>query len=510
MPCSTKAPYDVTSLRLERHVVDREVYQRTLGRFRAAGIRLPTFTQLAKPSSIPSAITRALAGVKPDEAHPLNLFRVHWYNRAARTDQVAVPVHVVLPSELTGVDARIVVALGDTFPMIRAHKVLAAFGCLAPRVITGQFDPTRNRAVWPSTGNYCRGGVAISRLMGSRGVAVLPEGMSRERFAWLEEWVSDPEDIIRTPGTESNVKEIYDKCAELSADDPDNVIFNQFSEFGNHLVHYLCTGSALQAVFESIRQATPGLRLSAFVSASGSAGTLGAGDYLKDHYGSKIVAAEALECPTMLANGFGAHNIQGIGDKHIPLIHNVMNTDLVVGVSDRATDQLSLLFTADAGVEHLRRRRHIGEPALNSLPAFGLSSICNVLAAVKAAKYLGLGADDVVITVATDGAEMYDSERQRIAARDFPDGFGPVDAAEVFGRWMLAAATDHVLETTLRDRERIFNLGYFTWVEQQGVSLADFLSRRDQRFWTGLRDLLPAWDAMIEEFNERTGVEAGR
>jgi cysteine synthase len=496
---------EVASLGLERHVVDREVYGRAVGRFREAGILLPTFTELAEPGSIPAGIWGSLAGVKADEANPRNLFRVHWYNDGARTDLAAVPVHVVLPSEFTGVRARIVVAVGDVFPMIRAHKVLAAYGCLAPRVITGQFDPTRDRAVWPSTGNYCRGGVAISRLMGCRGVAVLPEGMSRERFAWLEDWVADPGDIIRTPGTESNVKEIYDKCAELSAD-PGNVIFNQFSEFGNHLVHYLCTGRALQAVFESMAETEPGLRLRAFTSASGSAGTLGAGDYLKEQYGAKIVAVEALECPTMLANGFGEHNIQGIGDKHIPLIHNVMNTDMVAGISDRATDQLSVLFAAGEGIEYLRARRRVPEPALAALPAFGLSSICNILAAVKAAKYLRLGPDDVVMTVATDGAAMYGSERERIAARDFPGGFEMADAAEAFGRWMLAAGTDNLLETTLADRERIFNLGYYTWVEQQGIPLPEFEERRDQRFWVGLRDLLPAWDAMIAEFNERTGL----
>jgi cysteine synthase len=495
----------VSSLGLERDVVDSEVYRRTVQRFREAGILLPTFAQLAAPDSIPAALKHSLAAVKADEADPRNLFRVHWYNDVERTGQAAVPAHVVLPGELTGVDARIVVAIGDLFPMIRAHKVLAAYGCLAPRIVTGQFDPTRHRAVWPSTGNYCRGGVAISRLMGCRGVAVLPEGMSRERFTWLEDWVTGPDDIIRTPGTESNVKEIYDKCAELSAD-PGNVIFNQFAEFGNHLVHYLCTGTALSAVFESMTETEPGLRLRAFTSASGSAGTLGAGDYLKERYGSKTVAVEALECPTMLANGFGEHNIQGIGDKHIPLIHNVMNTDLVAAISDRATDQLSVLFAAEEGMEYLRGRRGVPSVVLDALPAFGLSSICNILAAVKTAKYLGLGPDDVVLTVATDGAQMYASERERIAVRDFPRGFGPVDAGEVFGRWMLGAGTDHLLETTLADRNRIFNLGYYTWVEQQGVSLADFESRRHQRFWTGLRDLLPAWDARIEEFNQRTGL----
>ena len=497
------------SLGLEQQVVDRGVYRRTVGRFREAGIVLPSFAELAAPVSIPPGIRHALAGVKADAADPRNLFRVHWYNDRGRTGQAAVPVHVVVPGELTGVEARIVVAIGELFPMIRAHKVLAAYGCLVPRIVSGQFDPTRDRAVWPSTGNYCRGGIAISRLMGCRGVAVLPGGMSRERFAWLEDWVSDPGDIIRTPGTESNVKEIYDKCAELSGD-PGNVIFNQFSEFGNHLIHYLCTGRALGAVFESMAETEPGLRLRAFTSASGSAGTLAAGDYLKERYGTKIVAVEALECPTMLANGYGEHNIQGIGDKHIPLIHNVMNTDLVAAVSDRATDQLSVLFSAREGIEYLRARRRVPEPFLEALPAFGLSSICNILAAVKTAEYLRLGPDDVIITVATDGARMYGSERERIAARDFPDGLGHLDAAEVFARWMLAVGIDHMLETTLADRDRIFNLGYYTWVEQQRVSLPDFEARRDQRFWTGLRGLLPTWDAMIGEFNERTGLAAAR
>src|SRR5579864_7480360 len=206
------------TLGLEDHIVDRDVYDRTVARFREARIVLPTFAQLADPSRIPTSVRDALAGVKPDEAHPLNLFRVHWYNDGSRTGQVTVPEHVVLPSSLTGVDAQIVVAFGDRFPMIHAHKVLAAYGCLAPRIVTGQFDPTSHRAIWPSTGNYCRGGVAISRVMGCRGVAVLPEGMSRERFDWLDRWVADPSDIIRTPGTESNVKEIYDECNRLAAD----------------------------------------------------------------------------------------------------------------------------------------------------------------------------------------------------------------------------------------------------------------------------------------------------
>ncbi len=490
---------------LEDHVVDEEVYERTVARFKERKILLPTFAELAQPRLIAADIRRALASVGADDTDPLNLFRAHWYNDADRVTPSLVPGHVVLPKALTGVDARIVVLLGDRFPMIGAHKVLASYGCLVPRLVTGQFDPTSQRAVWPSTGNYCRGGVAIARIMSCRGVAVLPEAMSRERFAWLENWVADPSDIISTPGSESNVKEIYDRAAELALD-PANVIFNQFSEFGNHLVHYLCTGRAFGDVFEHLRETAPSLRLSAFVSASGSAGTLGAGDYLKESYGARIVAVEALECPTMLYNGFGEHNIQGIGDKHIPFIHNVHNTDIVTAVSDRATDRLAVLFGSRPGRAFLAARRLVPDETIAALDHFGLSSICNVLAAVKTAKYLDLGPDDVLMTVATDGADMYESERTRITARDYSEGFDDADAAEAFGQFMLGVATDDLIETTSRERERIFNLGYFTWVEQQGVSTEDFVARREQSYWTALRDLLPAWDDLIRKFNDRTGV----
>ncbi len=498
------------TLGLEEHVVDRDVYDRTVTRFRQAGVLLPTFAQLADPAGIPARAGAALAGVGPDEPHPLNLFRSHWYNDADRVSVAAVPGHVVLPPELTGVEAPIVVAIGAWFPMIGSHKVLAAYACLAPRVITGQFDPGSHRAVWPSTGNYCRGGVAISRLLRCRGVAVLPEGMSRERFDWLGDWVADPADIIRTPGTESNVKEIYDKCAELSAD-PQNVIFNQFAEFGNYLAHYLITGQAMSHVFERLAQDRPELRLRAFVSATGSAGTIGAGDYLKERYGAAIAAVEAAQCPTMLRNGFGEHNIQGIGDKHIPLIHNVGSTDFVIAVSDRATDHLSLVFSEPAGLSYLRGRRRAGEETLAALPLFGLSSIANIVAAVKLARYLELGPQDVIATVATDGAAMYPSERVRIAARDFPGGFDEIAAAEAFGQWMLAAGSavpGELLETTRTDRRRIFDLGYYTWVEQQGVPVEQFAARWQPSFWTGLRGKLAAWDEMITEFNGRTGVTA--
>ena len=399
-------------------------------------------------------------------------------------------------------------ALGERFPMIGAHKVLAAYACLVPRIVAGRFDPSAQRAVWPSTGNYCRGGVAISRILGCRGVAVLPEGMSAERFEWLDQWVADPADVIRTPGSESNVKEIYDRCAELERD-PANVIVNQFSEFGNYLGHYLCTGRALERVFEDLRASEPDLRLAAFVAGSGSAGTLGAGDHLKEAFGARIAVVEPVECPTLLYNGYGAHNIQGIGDKHIPLIHNIMNGDLVVGVSDEITDALDLLFNSGEGQAYLMARKGWSAALVDSLASLGLSGIANLLGAIKTARRLELDERDVVITVATDSARLYQSERDKWRAARYPDGFDEVDAAEIFGAHLASPDGDHLLETTQRDRRRIFNLGYFTWVEQQGVALADFDRRKDQRFWRGLRGLLPVWDEMIERFNRETGL-AGR
>jgi cysteine synthase len=488
---------------LGRELVDGEVYEHAVKRFREEGIALPTFAQLADPATVPAPIRSALRTVGPGEAHPLNLWRVHWHNSATDPRRtVDVPEHLVLPSSLTGVDVPIVILLGNRFPMIGAHKVLAAYGCLAPRVITGQFDPTAHRAVWPSTGNYARGGVAISRIMGCRGIAVLPEHMSRARFDWLDAWVSDPADIIRTPGSESNVKEIYDACAELGRD-PGNVVLNQFCEFGNHLAHWLVTGRALERVatstpFEAGR--------AVFVSATGSAGTIGAGDYLKERIGATVVAAEALECPTMLYNGFGEHNIQGIGDKHIPLIHNVTNTDVVTAVSDKSTDALDVLFNTATGRAYLVDRQGVPADVAGRLGDLGLSSICNVLASIKVARRLGLDRRDLVLTVATDGAVLYDAEREERLAAGWPDGFDERSAARLFGEHLAGIGDDHVLELTQVERTRIFNLGYFTWVEQQGVSLDDFEARRSQAFWRSLRDLLPAWDELIAGFNARTGA----
>ncbi len=486
---------------LADRVVDDAALANTAARFRERGIALPTFAQLADPSSF--SHDERVGDADPHGPDARNLWRVHWYNDL-HGNRVAVPDHVVLPSSLTGVESPIIVVFGDRFPMITAHKVLAAYACLAPRVVTGQFDPTRHRAIWPSTGNYARGGIAISRIMASRGVAILPEGMSQERFDWLERWCENPaDDVIRTFGTESNVKEIYDACNEL-AKDPGNFILNQFSEFGNHLGHYTVTGRALGHVFETVRDASSrDLRLAAFTSATGSAGTIAAGDRLKDDYGALIVAVEALECPTMLENGYGEHNIQGIGDKHIPLIHNVMNTDVVCAISDVATDELDMLWNTTEGQEYLARSKGISQVLIDALTHFGFSSTCNVLAAIKTAKLHDLGADDALITVATDGGALYPSERAKLLATRYRGEYSHTDAAEAFGQHLGHVSTEHMIDMTEADRRRVFQLGYYTWVEQQGTPFEMFEQRRSQDFWRGLRRYVGVWDEMIENMNAR-------
>ncbi|GGE61292.1 pyridoxal-phosphate dependent enzyme [Actibacterium pelagium] len=484
---------------LEDTIVDRDAYERNVEHLHERGVVLPKISQLADPVGQLSDRMEALNAADPDAADPLNLFRVHWHNGDDRKSLADVPEHLVLGEDLTGVKAKIVVALGNRFPMIDCHKVLAAYGCLIPRLMSGVFDATRHRAVWPSTGNYCRGGVAIANLLGCRSVAVLPEGMSQERFDWLNAWLADPNDIYRTPGTESNVKEIYDACYDL-AKSPENLILNQFAEYGNYIIHRAVTGPAMERIFNHLNKFGT-LKPRAFVSATGSAGTIAAGDYLKASLGAQIGAIEALECPTMLYNGYGEHNIQGIGDKHVPLIQNVMNADFVIGVSDRASDGLNLVCNTTAGRSYLSNYRGLRQEDITDLGNLGLSSLANIVGAIKYAKYMDLGSDDVVLTVATDGAKMYQTELGIAERKFYPAGFDAVRAAEAYGRSILGATTDHMIEMTRPDHERVFNLGYYTWVEQQGTTLEDFDRRRDQAFWDGLLDLVPVWDDMIEAFN---------
>ena len=387
--------------------VQPERLERAVKRARERNIIIPTYKQMKNPALIPAKVKQGLSKVGLWDVNPLNLFRITWHNEPAPQGGGFGGVNYLeLPSSLTGTKARVIVLVGKWFPT-GAHKVGAAFGCLAPRLVTGQFDPTTQKAVWPSTGNFCRGGAYDSALFGCQSIAILPEGMSRERFEWLAKIAGE---VIATPGSESNVKEIFDKCWELRHSGQDLMIFNQFEEFGNYLWHYEVTGHAMEEVLK--RALGPRDTYRGMASATGSAGTIASGDYMKQVFpASKIVASEALQCPTLLENGFGAHRIEGIGDKHVPWIHNTKNTDIVVAIDDNAVVNLSRLFNEPAGRKYLASKG-VSEAVIASLDLLGFSGISNVLTAIKMAKYYEMGEHDVVLTVLTDSMELYQSRLQ--------------------------------------------------------------------------------------------------
>jgi cysteine synthase A len=492
----------------EKTVIDLTIHAESLGRAvqraKEKNIIIPTYKQQRDPGLIPAGIVERLKKVGLWDLDPLNLFRITWHNEPVARGGGFGPVNYLdLPGTLTGVEARIIALVGKWFPT-GAHKVGAAYSCLVPRLVTGQFDPTTQKAVWPSTGNYCRGGAYDAALLGCESIAILPEGMSTERFDWLATVAGE---IIKTPGSESNVKEIFDKCHELRHSGQDLVIFNQFDEFGNYLWHHEVTGPAIQSVLE--QALGPGDRLGGYVSATGSAGTLAAGDYLKKQSPRcKIAAVEALQCPTLLRNGFGEHRIEGIGDKHVPWIHNVKNTDLIIALDDETPMQLIRLFNEPEGRSFLAGRG-VPDPLLASLDLIGISGAGNLAAAVKLAKYFELGPRDVVVTILTDSMEMYASRLAQMR-RDQGD-FTSCDAAAVHARHLQGLALDHIEELTYYGRKRVHNLKYFTWVEQQGKTYAEIQAQWEQEdYWERIPACAEQIDALIEAFNERTGLLKGQ
>jgi cysteine synthase len=476
--------------------VDERVIEKTARRCAERGIVIPTFAQLADPGKIPQAVKQRLAKAAMNDLDPANLFRITWKNEPVeRGGGFNRGNWIEFPPALTGVSARIVGMLGKYFPT-GAHKVGAAFGCLVPRLVSGQFDPTSQKAVWPSTGNYCRGGAFDSALLGCASVAILPAQMSRERFEWLRGIGAE---VITTPGGESNVKEIYDKCWEIRRTRPDCVIFNQFEEFGNAVWHYHVTGSAVEEIFRQL--AKPGDRLSGYVSATGSAGTIAAGDFLRTvHPAVRVVAAEALQCPTLLCCGFGDHRIEGIGDKHVPWIHNVRNTDLVAAVDDQQCLSIMRLFNQEAGKKVLESAGVPG-PLVAQLANLGISSICNLVAAIKTAKYYEMNGRDIVFVPLTDSMELYQS---RLAELNHSDGkYEPSAAQRHFGRYLQGIGPDHVRELGFHDRKTLHNFKYFTWVEQQGKSADELRRLWEEDFWIETFAQAQQWDRMIEQFNGR-------
>jgi cysteine synthase len=485
--------------------INKTTLEKNIQKAKKEGVIIPTFAQMRDPAAVPIQIKERLLKTGLWDADPANLFRITWKNEPKETGGLfGRPNFIELPPKLTGVKARIVCLAGKFFPT-GCHKVGASFGCLAPRLVTGQFDASAQKAVWPSTGNFCRGGAFNSKLLAVDSVAILPAGMSRERFDWLQTVASE---IIATPGNESNVKEIFDKVNELKASGKNLMIFNQFEELGNYLWHYGVTGQAVAEVYETLAERAGGkLNFAGVCFTSGSAGTLAAGDFLKQRYPlSKNAVGEALQCPTILYNGQGSHRIEGIGDKHIPWVHNVKNTDMAIAIDDNDCMALLRLFNENAGKEYLVKEAGLNPAEVESLALMGISGIANMLLCVKFAKYYELGGGDVIATVLTDSVDMYRSRLAELRAAEGP--YTALKAAADFNARLLAQGTDNSFELGYRDRKRVHNLKYYTWVEQQGKTAEDLddLWYKQEKNYLGAQNQAEEIDALINEFNQKTGL----
>ena len=483
--------------------VNNENLERNILKARENNVIIPNFKQMRDPDRyVPDKVKEKLRGVGLWDVNPLNLFRITWKNEQTLSGGLySGPNFIVLPSALTGVEARIICMIGKFFPT-GCHKVGASFGCLVPRLITGQFNAATQKAVWPSTGNYCRGGAFNSKLLSCESVAILPEGMSKERFSWLSKIAGE---VIATPGTESNVKEIFDKTNELRATRNDVMIFNQFEEMGNYLWHYNITGYAIAEAFEIVKGDYG--NFAGICLSSGSAGSLASGDYLKQKYPySRIAVGEALQCPTILNNGFGAHRIEGIGDKHIPWIHNVKNTDMAIAIDDNDSMALLRLFNEPAGKAYLTNEAGMSEEEVEALALMGISGISNMLCAIKFAKYYELTGRDVVATVLTDSVEMYRSRLQEL--REEHGEYTSTNAAVDYAASLRGIKTDNLIELTYTERKRIHNLKYYTWVEQQGKQSEELnaLWQHQDKTFEAVQKQTEQVESLIDAFNERVGL----
>ena len=484
--------------------VNEEQLKKTVQAAKEQNIIVPTMAQMKDPSLIPDSIKEKLKTTAMDDLDPVNLFRISYYNEPVEKGGLfnKLPNYVEIPSAVTGIKAR-VLALSGKFTPIGAHKVGPAYACLVPRLVTGQFDPTYHEAVWPSTGNYCRGGALLSKLLGCKSIAILPENMSAERFNWLNR-VADR--IIKTYGSESNVKEIYDETWRLRREEPKAVIFNQFGELINNLWHYEVTGDAMKTIYEAEKK--PGNRLAGVCITSGSAGTLGAGDFLKDQYkGVKIAVGEATDCRTLYDNGFGEHWIEGIGDKHVPWIHNVKNSDMIIAVDDADALAMFRLLNEKAGQEYLKSQG-IDDATLNKLTWVGISGAANIIMAIKMAKYYELTENDVIVTVLTDSAAMYQSRLAEMKEERGGKEYTVVDAAIDHAVAALNNDIDFVEELTYMTKKRVHNLKYYTWIEQQEYNVDDLNAQwyDYENYWDKLHTMASEVDGLVEAFNKKVGL----
>jgi cysteine synthase A len=451
----------------------------------------PTFEEMLHPEKIdPEMRAKALRMMDEDPLDPINLFNITW-----KDAKNTIRYHV-LSKELTGVDANIVVLHSTHFPT-GSHKVGAAYSVLVEKELFGEVDPSIHTLVWPSTGNYGIGGAFVGCRMRFASVVVLPENMSRERFEKIEGYGAK---IIATPGSESNVKEIYDKTWELRRSDPNVRILNQFEVMGNYRFHYHVTGNTIAELAGELAQRGIGRgRIAAYASAMGSAGTIAAGDLLKQLWPDcRIVGLEPIQCSTLYNNGYGEHRIEGIGDKHVTWIHNVLNMDAVMCIDDMACVRGLALLTNPVGQKALADRYGVPAADIDEMSQiFGISGVCNVLGAIKTAKHYKLGADDVVVTICTDAIDRYHSVMSWLEGAE-----GKMDESMAVGRvenTFRGQKLDTIQEGDRLARERWHNLKYYTWVEQQGKSIEELNAQRDPDWWHQHQEMVAEIDKRILE-----------
>jgi len=426
----------------------------------------PNYDEMLSPGLLdPEIRARALRALKEDELDPINLFNITWKDHQNQVRKV------LLPPALTGIDANLIVLLGCGFPS-GSHKVGPAYSTLIEGLVDGEIIPGRHTILAPSTGNFGIGAAYISRLLGFRAVVIMPDNMSPERYERIRQYGGE---LDLTPGSESDVILTLERTHELMKN-PNNKALAQFELFPNYRFHRHVTGtSALEAV-----KGVGNGRVAAFTSAPGSAGTLAAGDQIKVAFPeAKIAALEPYECSTLANGGRGQHRIEGIGDKMCTLIHNVLTTDFVILIKDEETIR-GLKILRD-GIESLVKLGVARDWALSWRDWFGPSGICNVLGAIKIAKYLRLGPGDNVVTVATDGFDRYQSVLDEMKQRYLEM------APFVLDRWakdvFLEASGDQVYDFRRAcDKERLFRQKESDWL-RFGYSQAFLDSMRAQAFW---------------------------
>jgi len=449
----------------------------------------PTFEEMLHPQSIdPATRAKAAKALTADPLDPVNLYNITW--RGA-DNQIK---YEVLPKELTGVEAPIVVLYGRDFPS-GAHKVGAAYSVLAEELVFERVNIDQHTVVWPSTGNYGIGGAWVGGRVGAKSIVVLPEGMSKERFTKIESYGAT---VIKTPGVESNVKEIYDKTWELRRD-PQIRILNQFEVMGNYRFHYHVTGNTLvELAAELNAQGVGNGQLAAYCSAMGSAGTIAAGDRAKQAFPAlRLIGLEPTQCPTLYNNGYGGHDIQGIGDKHVTWIHNVLNMDAIICLDDIECKKGLQVLTSAGGARVLTQRYGVPEAKVQALATiFGISGVCNVLGAIKAAKHYQFGKQEVIVTICTDAIDRYHSVMDDMA-RDYgaiDDARGMAYVEAIFH----GQKTDWIKDGTPDMRRQWHNLKYYTWVEQQGKTVEELDVQKDPEWWIKHQQLVPEMDRRIK------------